>query len=85
MTDEQIEMLRRLIQAEIDCAKIDGFEHGAWGWAESQLNESWGEFQQSFADLESDMKTFNSIEELFEDLHADERAWLRQRLAEEET
>ncbi len=85
MTDEQIQMLRRLIQAEIDCAKIDGFEHGAWGWAESQLGESWGKFQQSFADLDPDIKTFNSIEELFKDLHADERAGLRQRLAEEET
>ena len=84
MTDEQIKMLRCLIQAEIERAKIDDFEHGAWGWAESQLNESWGEFQQSFADLDPDIKTFNSIEELFEDLHADERAWLRQRLAEEE-
>ena len=50
-------MLRRLIQDEIERAKIDDFEHGAWGWAESQLNESWGKFQQSFADLESDMKT----------------------------
>ncbi len=48
MTNEQIEMLRRLIQAEIDCAKIDGFEHGVWGWAEFQLNEGWEEFRKTF-------------------------------------
>ena len=34
MTDEQIELLRRAIQQEIVVESIDGFEHGAWGWAE---------------------------------------------------
>jgi len=48
MTDEQIKMLRRLIQDEIECAQIDGFEHGKWGWAEKQLDEGWKVFQESF-------------------------------------
>jgi hypothetical protein len=48
MTEEQIQMLRRLIQDEVECAKIDGMEHGAWGWAEKQLDEGWKEFQESF-------------------------------------
>ena len=48
MTDEQIEMLRRLIQDEIECAKIDGFEHGVWGWAEKQLDEGWETFKETF-------------------------------------
>jgi len=51
MTEEQITMLRRLIQDEIECAQIDGMEHGQWGWAEKQLNEGWKEFQESFNDL----------------------------------
>ena len=50
MTDEQIKMLRRLVQDEIECAQIDGFEHGQWGWAEKQLDEGWKEFQESFND-----------------------------------
>jgi len=48
MTEEQITMLRRLIKDEIECAQIDGFEHGQWGWAEKQLDEGWKEFQESF-------------------------------------
>jgi hypothetical protein len=48
MTEEQIKMLRRLIQDEIERAGIDSFEHGAWGWAEKQLDEGWKEFQESF-------------------------------------
>jgi len=48
MTDEQITMLRHLIKDEIECAQIDGFEHGQWGWAEKQLDEGWKEFQESF-------------------------------------
>jgi len=50
MTEEQITMLRRLIKDEIECAQIDGFEHGQWGWAEKQLDEGWKEFQESFND-----------------------------------
>jgi hypothetical protein len=50
MTDEQIKMLRRLVQDEIECAQIDGFEHGQWGWVEKQLDEGWKEFQESFND-----------------------------------
>jgi len=48
MTEEQITMLRRLIQDEIECAQIDGMEHGQWGWAEKQLDEGWKQFQESF-------------------------------------
>ena len=50
MTEEQIMMLRRLIKDEIECAQIDGFEHGQWGWAEKQLDEGWKVFQESFND-----------------------------------
>jgi hypothetical protein len=50
MTEEQIEALRFLIKEEIESAGIDGMEHGAWGWAEKQLNESWKEFRKSFED-----------------------------------
>ena len=48
MTEEQITMLRRLIKDEIECAQIDGMEHGQWGWAEKQLDEGWKVFQESF-------------------------------------
>ena len=48
MTEEQIEALRFLIKEEIESAGIDGMEHGAWGWAEKQLDKSWGEFRKSF-------------------------------------
>jgi len=50
MTDEQITMLRNLIKDEIECAQIDGFEHGQWGWAEKQLDEGWKAFRESFND-----------------------------------
>jgi hypothetical protein len=48
--EEQIKMLRRLIQDEIKYAQIDGMEHGQWGWAEKQLDEGWKRFQESFDD-----------------------------------
>ena len=48
MTDEQIKMLRNLIKDEIECAQIDGMEHGQWGWAEKELDKHWKEFQESF-------------------------------------
>jgi hypothetical protein len=48
MTEDQITMLRNLIKDEIECAQIDGFEHGKWGWAEKQLEQGWKEFQDSF-------------------------------------
>jgi hypothetical protein len=51
MTEDQIEMLRWLIKGEIEAAKIDGFEHGAWGWAEKRLDENWKEFQDSFRQI----------------------------------
>lgn len=50
MTDEQIKMLRQLIKQEVDAAQIDGMEHGAWGWADKQLDKGWKEFQESFKD-----------------------------------
>jgi phosphoglycolate phosphatase-like HAD superfamily hydrolase len=86
MTDKQIEMLRYVIKQEIEAAGIDGMEHGAWGWAEKQLDENWKEFQESFADPDGqEYKSYDTIEELFEDLHADERLWLKKRLNEEES
>jgi hypothetical protein len=48
MTEEQIQMLRELIRYEIESAQIDGMEHGAWGWAEKQLDEGWKAFRESF-------------------------------------
>lgn len=54
MTDEQIELLRLAIQQEIEVASIDGFEHGAWGWAEQVADEKWKEFQESFNPVEID-------------------------------
>jgi hypothetical protein len=48
MTEEQIQILRSLIQEEIDAAGIDGMEHGAWGWADKQLEEGWKNFEKSF-------------------------------------
>ncbi len=47
MTDEQIEMLRRLIQDEIEVAGVDGMEHGVWGFMDSQLDKRWKQFQES--------------------------------------
>ena len=48
MTDEQIKLLRLAIQREVECASIDGFEHGAWGFAEKDADVSWKCFQESF-------------------------------------
>jgi len=48
MTEEQIQILRSLIKGEIDAAGIDGMEHGAWGWADKQLEEEWKYFKESF-------------------------------------
>lgn len=48
MTEEQLDNLRHLIKQEIDAAQIDGMEHGAWGWADKQLEEGWKEFKDSF-------------------------------------
>ena len=52
MTDEQIKLLRLAIQREVEYASIDGMEHGAWGWADRQLDEGWKEFQESFNPVE---------------------------------
>jgi hypothetical protein len=48
MTEEQIKLLRRIIQDEIEVAGVDGFEHGVWGWMDSQLDKRWKKFQDSF-------------------------------------
>jgi len=48
MTNEQIELLRRAIQQEIEVASIDGREHGSWGWAEKDADAIWKSFQESF-------------------------------------
>jgi len=85
MNKHQIEILRSIVKQEIEAASIDGMEHGAWGWAEGQLDKRWKDFQESFTDPdEQEYKSFDSIEELFEDLHADERLWLKKRLNEED-
>jgi len=52
MTNEQIVMLRRLIQDEIENSGIDGFEHGVWGWKEKALDVGWKQFQESFNPVE---------------------------------
>ena len=54
MTEEQIKILRLAIQREIEVASIDGFEHGAWGWAEKNADVSWKCFQESFNPVEID-------------------------------
>ena len=52
MTDEQIKILRLAIQKEIEYASIDGFEHGAWGWAEKDADAVWKSLQDSFSQEE---------------------------------
>ena len=86
MNKHQIEMLRSIVKQEIEAAAIGScYEHGVWGWAEKQLDEDWEKLQQSFNDPdEQEYKSFDTIEELFEDLHADERLWLKKRLDEED-
>lgn len=48
MTEEQLDVLRSLIKLEVEAAQIDGMEHGAWGWADQQLEEGWKCFKDSF-------------------------------------
>jgi len=57
MTEEQIKILRLAIQKEIEYASIDGFEHGAWGWAEKDADKLWKEFQESFSQEEDTSQT----------------------------
>jgi len=82
MTEEQIKMLRFIIKQEIEAAGIDGlYDHGAAAWAERMLDENWEEFQQSLLmPDENEYTTYESIEELFEDLHSDEKIWLKKKL-----
>lgn len=54
MTNKQIALLRRAIQQEIEVESIDGFEHGAWGWAEKDADAIWKSFQESFNPVEID-------------------------------
>jgi hypothetical protein len=49
MTEEQIKMLRFIIQQEIELAGIDGlYDHGVAAWTEQMLDENWEEFRKSF-------------------------------------
>ena len=57
MTEEQIKILRLAIQKEIEYASIDGFEHGAWGWALQEADKLWKEFQESFSQEEDTSQT----------------------------
>ena len=61
MTEEQIDNLRHLIKQEIDAAQIDGMEHGAWGWADRQLEEGWQEFKDSFKEVNA----LNALRDLY--------------------
>ena len=63
MTDEQIQMLRHLIQDEIEVAGVDGMEHGVWGWMDSQLDKRWKEFQESF----SEQQALNALDKLYQE------------------
>jgi hypothetical protein len=61
MTEEQIKLLRRIIQDEIEVAGVDGFEHGVWGWMDSQLDKRWKKFQDSFNGTTTRMSSKHSI------------------------
>ena len=61
MTEEQLDNLRHLIKQEIDAAQIDGMEHGAWGWADRQLEEGWQEFKDSFKEVNA----LNALRDLY--------------------
>jgi len=63
MTEEQIDMLRHLIKQEIDAAQIDGMEHGAWGWADKQLEEGWKLFRESF----NEQQALNALDKLYQE------------------
>lgn len=52
MNEEQIKILRRAIQQEIEVASIDGREHGSWGFAEKDADAIWKSFQESFKPVE---------------------------------
>ena len=55
MNEEQIKLLRLAIQREVECASIDGFEHGSWGFAEKDADVSWKCFQESFKPMKIDV------------------------------
>ena len=63
MTEEQITMLRRLIQDEIEVAGVDGMEHGVWGFMDSQLDKHWKEFQESF----NEQQALNALDKLYQE------------------
>lgn len=50
MNKNQIEMLRLLIQDEIEIAGVgvEGMEDGVWDFMDSQLDKRWKEFRESF-------------------------------------
>jgi hypothetical protein len=86
MNKKQIEMLRFIVKQEIEAAGIDGlYDHGAAAWTERMLDKNWKDFQETFTDPdELEYRSFDSIEELFEDLHADEKIYLRRLFQKEE-
>ena len=61
MTEEQLDLLRHLIKQEIDAANINGMEHGAWGWADKQLEEGWKCFKDSFKEA----NVLNALTDLY--------------------
>ena len=63
LTEKQIDMLRHLIKQEIDAAQIDGMEHGAWGWADKQLDEGWEMFRESF----NEQHALDALDKLYQE------------------
>ena len=72
MNANQIKMLRSIIKQEIEAAGIDGMEHGVWGWAERQLDESWAEFQESFTNEVHEDAPWHDCVDGFKDLPDDD-------------
>lgn len=61
MTEEQLNALRHLIKQEIDAARIDGMEHGVWGWADKQLEEGWQDLKASF----NEARALSALKDLY--------------------
>lgn len=51
MTEEQLDVLRRLIQQEINAAQIDDMEYGVFRWADKMLEEGWQDLKDSFKSI----------------------------------
>ena len=72
MNADQIKMLRFIIKQEIEAAGIDGMEHGAWGWAERQLDKDWEEFRESFTNEVPEYTPWLDCADGFKDLPDDD-------------